>query len=189
MHRITGVRFGILALSAAAIAACGPGAATTAPTAPPVATQGPAPTSAPATQGAAGLELGLRMDAEYGDIVTGKDGLSLYVFEHDANGKSACNGDCAGTWPPLTVAAASDVTAGSGINGALGTITRDDGSLQVTIAGHPVYYYAGDTAAGDTNGEGLFDLWYLVSPAGGMVEESGGSETPGASTCSGPTCY
>jgi predicted lipoprotein with Yx(FWY)xxD motif len=86
----------------------------------------------------------------------------------------------------LTVASASDVAAGSGVTGALGTITRDDGTLQVTLSGVPLYYYAGDKAAGDTTGQGLFSKWYLVSPAGTANETPPGAA---ASTCSGPTCY
>jgi predicted lipoprotein with Yx(FWY)xxD motif len=113
------------------------------------------------------------------------------VFTKDTTpGSSACNGDCAGSWPPLTVAAAGDVTAGAGVTGTLGTITRTDGTLQVTLGGKPLYYFAGDAAAGDTKGQGLNNVWYLASPAGEPAgADGGGAASPGSSTCTGPTCY
>lgn len=179
---------------AAVVAACSnPGATAGPPTAAPAtaavtsapATSGPA-TAAPTTA-AAGLTIEARQDATLGAFVTGKDGMTLYVFTADSGGKSACNGDCAAAWPPLTVAAASDVAAGSGVTGTLGTITRDDGKLQVTLGGLPLYYYSGDKVAGDTTGQGLFEKWYLVSPAGTANETPPG--TAAATTCTGPTCY
>ena len=138
------------------------------------------------------LKLEVRTDPQLGAVVTGKDGLSLYVFTKDTTaGSSACNGDCAATWPPLTVAAASDATAGTGVSGALATITRADGSLQVTLGGKPLYYFKGDAAAGDTNGQGLNGVWYLASPTGDPrgCDDRPGAASPGASTCTGPTCY
>ena len=182
-------RTGALALVAVAMifAACAaPGGATN----PPI-TTAPA-TSAPGTTApAAGLKLEVRTDPQLGAVVTGKDGMSLYVFTKDTTpGSSACNGDCAGSWPPLTVAAAADATAGTGVTGALGTITRTDGTLQVTLGGRPLYYFAKDTAAGDTKGQGLNSVWYLAGPTGEPVMGGGaGAATPGASKCTGPTCY
>ena len=178
MHRTRGL--GTLALFAASIviAACAaPGAGSSNP---PVATNPPAST-------AAGVALAVRTDAQYGAVVTGAGGMSLYVFANDSAGKSACSGDCAGTWPPLTVANASAVVPGSGVTGTLGTISRDDGTLQVTLGGSPVY-------AGDTKGQGLFNKWYLASPAGtptsGAAASLAAGETPAASKCtSGPKCY
>ena len=171
---------------AALFAACAAPGATTAPITAAPATSAPG-TTAPAT----GLVLALRTDADHGAVVTGKDGLSLYVFTKDTTpGQSACNGDCAGNWPPLTVAAAGDVTAGSGVTGTLGTITRTDGKLQVTLGGAPLYYFAADAAAGDTKGQGLNDVWYLADPAGKPAgDDDAGAASPGSSACSGPTCY
>lgn len=181
-------RTGALALVAVAtiFAACAaPGGATNAPI-----TAAPA-TSAPGTVApAAGLKLEVRTDPENGAVVTGKDGMSLYVFTKDTTaGSSACNGDCAGSWPPLTVAAASDVTAGTGVTGALGTITRTDGTLQVTLGGKPLYYFAGDAAAGDIKGQKLNDVWFLSTPTGAPADDDSGAASPGASKCTGPTCY
>ena len=181
---------GALAAFAIVVAACSsPGAATTAPTTAAAATTapattGPAATTAPMTA----LELALRMDAKFGDVVTGKDGLSLYVFTKDSGGKSACEApDCASNWPALTVSDASAVKAGSGVTGAVGTITRTDGSLQVTLGGTPLYYFAGDSAAGQTNGQAIGGFWYVASPGGTPVKAAAGG--PGNTPCSGKSCY
>lgn len=166
------------------------GGATTGPT---QAVSAPPASSAtsPAASMAAGITLAVAKDAELGDHVTGKEGMSLYVFEKDSNGTSACVDACAANWPPLTVASAADVTAGTGVTGELGTITRPDGTTQVTLDGKPLYYFANDKAAGDTNGQGLNGFWYLVSPAGEAVgeEDDDMSPAPGGSTCGGRYCY
>jgi len=191
----TSRRLAMFAASAALLAACaGGGAATTAPvTAAPV-TQAPptaAPvTQAPPTQAPAGLVLALATNASLGQYVTGKDGLALYVFEPDSGGTSACSGTCAENWPPLTATMLDDVSAGAGITGALGTITRDDGSLQITLAGRPLYYFKGDAAAGDVNGQGINGVWFLAGPDGSSLGMATVAPTPEASkACSGPRCY
>lgn len=189
-------RTGALALVAVAaiFAACAaPGGGTNAPitAAPPTSvpvTTAPA-TDGPAATAAAAVKLEIRSDPEYGAVVTGKDGMSLYVFLKDTVGKSACNGDCAGSWPALTVAAASDVLPGTGVGGGLGTIARDDGTLQVTLGGAPLYYFSGDAAAGDTKGQELNNVWYLATPSGAPANGDQVEATPGSSKCTGPTCY
>ena len=104
-----------------------------------------------------------------GTILVDQDGKTLYLFEADSKNKSNCSGGCLNLWPP--VMANGTATAGSGVTaGMIGTAT---GSSQVTYAGHPLYWFSGDTAAGDTNGEGLTDFggaWYAISPAGKAVE-------------------
>ena len=87
-------------------------------------------------------------------LVDGASGMTLYVFASDVanSGKSACNSGCATTWPPLTVASGITPSAGAGASGKLGTITRDDGTTQVTYNGLPLHHYSGDSAPGDTNG-------------------------------------
>jgi len=103
-----------------------------------------------------------------GTILVDQDGKTLYLFEADSMNKSNCSGGCLTLWPP--VMANGKATAGSGVSaGMVGTAT---GPSQVTYAGHPLYWFSGDTAAGDTNGEGLTDFggaWYAVSPAGKAV--------------------
>jgi predicted lipoprotein with Yx(FWY)xxD motif len=90
-------------------------------------------------------------------------GFSLYLFANDTagSGTSACAGGCAGAWPPLTVDGTP--TAGEGVTGELGTITRDDGSTQVTYNGLPLYFFANDAAPGETNGASIPN-WSLAQP-------------------------
>ncbi len=101
-----------------------------------------------------------------GDILVDQDGNTLYLFLPDAQGPSVCNDGCAAAWPPLL----SGPVAGDGVDaGLLGTATRADGSEQVTYNGWPLYYYADDAAAGDTNGQGVNDVWYVVSAGGDAI--------------------
>lgn len=118
-------------------------------------------------------------DNPAGRIVVDGAGRSLYLFTRDTqgSGKSVCQGDCAASWPPLLAGAAAPAAAGDGITGTLGTATRDDGSLQVTLGGWPLYYFAGDAAAGDANGQGVNDAWWLVAPDGTPIN---GPDVPDA---------
>jgi predicted lipoprotein with Yx(FWY)xxD motif len=98
-------------------------------------------------------------------LVAGSNGMTVYTFASDTagSGKSACSGGCLTRWPAVTVAAGATPTAGNGVSGTLATITRaDNGSLQVTYNGLPLYFYAGDKAPGDTNGS--YTNWNLVKP-------------------------
>jgi predicted lipoprotein with Yx(FWY)xxD motif len=98
---------------------------------------------------------------ELGTILTTFDGFTVYTFDNDSGGTSSCTGDCASTWPPLP--ASGEPTAGEGVSGAMGTIQRDDGSMQVTYDGQPLYMYASDAAPGDTNGDGVGGIWHVVT--------------------------
>lgn len=98
-------------------------------------------------------------------LVASSNGMTVYTFTKDTagSGQSACTGACLAKWPALTLPSGSSPTAGTGVTGQLGTITRsDDGSLQVTYNGLPLYFYAGDSAPGDTNGS--YPNWNLVKP-------------------------
>jgi predicted lipoprotein with Yx(FWY)xxD motif len=98
-------------------------------------------------------------------LVAGENGMTLYIFTEDTvdSGTSACTGECLAAWPALTVAAGETPTAGEGISGELGTITRpDNGTLQVTYNGLPLYFFVNDSAPGDTNG--IYDKWEVVAP-------------------------
>lgn len=101
-------------------------------------------------------------DPKLGNILTNAQGFTLYVYSKDSNGTSACTGACAGIWPPLT--ASGTPTAGSGVTGTLGTITRADGSTQVTYNGKPLYTYVKDTSPGDTTGQGVAGAWSVATP-------------------------
>ena len=96
-----------------------------------------------------------------GDALAGAGGMTLYVFKNDTDGSSTCTGDCAGTWPPF-LGDGSQVNAGDGVSGTFGTTTRDDGSMQVTHGGQPLYYYSGDQAAGDSKGDGIGGVWSIA---------------------------
>jgi predicted lipoprotein with Yx(FWY)xxD motif len=113
---------------------------------------------------------------DFGSILVDGEGMSLYLFMADTqdSGTSTCGDDdgCATEWPPL-ISQGSPV-AGEGVDATLlSTITRDDGSLQVTYNGWPLYFFAEDTAPGDTNGQGIDEfggLWFLVSPTGEAIQ-------------------
>ncbi|MGO8870367.1 MAG: hypothetical protein ACLQPH_03020 [Acidimicrobiales bacterium] len=99
-----------------------------------------------------------------GAILVNHDGMTLYRYTPDGTGKSVCTGDCASTWPPLTVAAGTvHVATGAGVTStALGTIVRPGGELQVTYRGMPLYTYVGDTGQGTASGQGLGGTWFVV---------------------------
>jgi predicted lipoprotein with Yx(FWY)xxD motif len=115
------------------------------------------------------LILGTNVDANYGSYLSAYNGMSLYTYSPDMAlmGKpdaSACTGSCATTWSPYTVASASDINVSAATSGTVGTITRADGTLQVTYNSMPLYFYSGDKATGDVTGEGLGGVWYLAKP-------------------------
>lgn len=101
-----------------------------------------------------------------GAFLTDQNGRTLYFFEDDSATASACTGTCAATWPPLTTTGGHAAVNGVATGSELGTIVRPDGTLQVTYAGHPLYYFAGDTAPGQTNGEGVMGKWFELAPSG-----------------------
>jgi len=162
-------RLTLLAGLVLAAAACTP-TGTTAPTTAALPTQ--AATQAPATQppasepAAAGATVNAQAVGDAGTIlVDGATGMTLYNFTMDVkdSGKSVCTGGCLETWPALTVAAGETPTGGSGVTGTLGTITREDnGELQVTYKGLPLYFFKNDQAPGDLNG--VYENWVTVAP-------------------------
>jgi predicted lipoprotein with Yx(FWY)xxD motif len=131
------------------------------PSTAPVATSTPAPSAA-----ASGATVNATAVGSIGTVlVAGSNGMTVYTFAKDVKGSgaSACTGACITTWPALTVPAGTTLTAGSGVTGKLGTITRsDDGRLQVTYNGLPLYFFSGDHAAGDANG--VYTSWSAVKP-------------------------
>ena len=110
---------------------------------------------------------------DHGSILTDGNGMALYVFMNDTqnSGTSACSDTtCTSQWTPLE--SQGSPAAGDGVDASkLGTITRDDGTMQVTYNGWPLYLYTGDSAAGDTNGQGMNSMWYLVSPDGTAIQQ------------------
>jgi predicted lipoprotein with Yx(FWY)xxD motif len=107
-----------------------------------------------------------------GTFLVDAKGRALYLWDADHGTMSTCSGACAQAWPPLTTAGTPK--AGAKVKASLlGTTTRSDGSREVTYAGHPLYYYAGDSAAGQTSGQGSDSFgspWWVVSPAGKAIQ-------------------
>jgi predicted lipoprotein with Yx(FWY)xxD motif len=149
-----------LAAACSGAATYTPTAAVAGATAAPVATPAPV-TGTPAPAGATVMSKSLGSQTI---LVAGSNGMTVYTFTKDtAGGPSTCSGGCLTKWPALTIAAGAAPTGGDGVTGKLGTITRpDDGTLQVTYNGLPLYFYQGDSAPGDTNGS--YTNWNLVKP-------------------------
>ncbi len=99
--------------------------------------------------------------------ITDDDGMTMYIFERDerGSGESACYGSCAEDWPP--------VPAGNAGGPDFGSIMRVDGVKQLTYEGWPVYYFSGDRVAGDMNGDGLGDVWHVLTQGSAGGERSG----------------
>ncbi len=160
LRRLTAALFAI-ALLAAACGSDDDGSSTAADDAP-AAEDAPAPADEPAAS--ADVELA---ETSLGTVLV-SGGMTLYGFTPDAQGPSVCNDDCAEAWPALVVDGAPSV--GDGLDASLfGTAERADGSLQATIDGWPLYFFAGDTAVGDTNGQGVNEVWWVVDASGALV--------------------
>jgi predicted lipoprotein with Yx(FWY)xxD motif len=141
---------------------------------------GSASTTTQAGQKAGGGQAVQTGDTEYGDVLVDAHGKTLYVFDADSPGKSTCTGSCLQYWPVAeasgTVSHSSDVTA------KLSTITRDDGTTQLTVNGWPAYTYAADSGPGKATGQGTNlsgGLWWVVSPSGSKITTTDDSETGG----------
>ena len=159
-----------LAALALAVSACGSSSSSSSATSTPAAGASSPAASAPASSASANTVLSTTINGT--QVLTNSKGLTLYWFVPDTSTKSNCNGSCATYWPPVT----GPVTAGSGVTGTPGTITRSDGSTQATYDGHPLYTYVGDTAPGQAKGNGLNlsgGVWHEMTVSGA---------TPAAST-------
>lgn len=132
---------------------------------------------------------GVKVSTTKGDgglYLIGAGGRALYLWVADHNDSSSCAGACAKAWPPLLTKGAP-TAAGSVKASDLGTITRSDGSKQVTYNGHPLYYFVGDTGSGTWHGEGSNSFgakWWLVAPTGTAIEASTKAASGGASSSS-----
>ena len=165
-------------LLAILVAACSSGGGTAAPSVAPVsdapaseppAAEAPA-SEAPASAAAGGAVTVMVAESDFGPILVDAEGKTLYMFKPDTAGESTCYEDCEAAWPPLVVT--GDITVGEGLDAAtFTTVARTDGSTQVKAGAWPLYYFANDAAAGDVNGQGQGDVWYVVSPAGEPIEE------------------
>jgi len=157
---------GGLAAVAVLLAACG-GSSSSSPSQP---ASSPPSSSSPATGAATGASVSLS-STPLGQVLVNPQGFTLYLFQADTAAKSACSGACAAVWPPA--AATGTPVAGPGLTASLlTTLTRADGTKQLEYNGHPLYTYAGDSAAGQTTGEGNTSFgagWFALDAAGGKV--------------------
>jgi predicted lipoprotein with Yx(FWY)xxD motif len=165
----------ILALAfAVVLAACGSSGSKTSSTA--TTTGSSAATTTAAASGVA-INGG---QTSLGTVLVNSDGRTLYHFNKDTATTIACTGQCASTWPPVTVPAGEKPQAGSGVTATLTVVMRPDGTQQVAANGQPLYMYAGDSKTGDTHGQGIGGFWFALM-------SNGSSTTAAAPTTKAPT--
>ena len=127
--------------------------------------------SSSAAAGGSGSTVITTVSSSAGTFLANGSGHAVYLWTKDSSGMSACSGACAGAWPPVTTT--GTVTASGGAKSSdLGTITRSDGTKQVTYDGHPLYLFSGDSGSGMASGQGNDGFgakWWLVSPSGSDV--------------------
>jgi len=165
-----------LALTVSACASSGSSANTAGNT--PAAAASSSSAAAPASSAAASGSTVSQRTIGGEQVLTNAQGMTLYWFAPDTSTTSKCTGSCATYWPPVK----GPVTAGSGVTGTLGTITRSDGTTQASYDGHPLYTYAADTAPGQNKGNGLNvsgGLWYEMTVSGATPGASAKASTSG----------
>jgi predicted lipoprotein with Yx(FWY)xxD motif len=132
----------------------------------------PASSNSGATPAATDVVLNMATDAKLGKILVDGKGMTLYMYTKDTADKSNCADSCLKSWPPFLTK--SNAKAGDGVDAKLiGTATLADGTKIVTYNHMPLYYWAKDTKSGDTTGQGVGSVWYVVSPDGKSVGQSG----------------
>ena len=143
------------------IGACSSGSSSS-----PSAAASTAPSASAAAAGSGeAYTINVATSANVGKFLTGEDGKTLYVYSQDtAPNTSACVDACATNWPPFALDTGETAVAGAGVTGTIATFKRPDGSMQVSYNGKPVYYFAKDTKAGDTNGQGIGGKWTVAAP-------------------------
>jgi predicted lipoprotein with Yx(FWY)xxD motif len=152
--------------AAATVAACSSAASSTA--------AAPASSSSTGAGASAGGTVITTAKSSAGTVLTNGSGKAVYLWAKDTGDMSNCNGACAGAWPPVTTTGTA-TAAGGATASDIGTITRSDGTKQVTYDGHPLYYFAGDSGAGMASGQGSDGFgakWWLVAPTGSDVTAS-----------------
>jgi predicted lipoprotein with Yx(FWY)xxD motif len=173
--RTTSILSTVLAVGAVLLAGCGSDDGNAGAAGSSSSGSSSAPSSSSSSSGAAVLATA---DTDLGTIVVDGTGMTVYVFDKDTpgSGASACTGGCLQAWPPVLTDSATPTV--DGVPGKVGTITRDDGTMQVTLAGSPLYLWAGDKAPGDTAGQGVQGAWWVVTPDGTKVTETAAPAAP-----------
>ena len=129
-----------------------------------------APASEAPSAGAAVTELAVA-DSALGQIITDGAGMVLYGFTPDEAGTPTCYDQCAAAWPAVVGGDTTGITVGAGMDATkLSTVERTDGIRQLKYGTWPLYYFANDAAAGDTNGQGLNEVWYVIAPNGDLIK-------------------
>jgi predicted lipoprotein with Yx(FWY)xxD motif len=111
-------------------------------------------------------------------LAAGPKKLTVYLFEADKGDASTCSGACASAWPPVRTEG-NPAVSGAVESGKLGTITRSDGTKQVTYDGHPLYFFERDKDSGDAYGQGVDAFgaeWYVLSPSGKKIDADKGDD-------------
>ena len=173
--------------AAVVVAACSSGATSSAaaPAASPAGASSPSAAASSPSAGASssGGTVITTAKSSAGTFLTSGSGRAVYLWVKDTSDMSNCNGACAGAWPPVTTTGTA--TASGGANASdIGTITRSDGTKQVTYDGHPLYYFSGDSGPGTASGQGSDGFgakWWLVAPSGSDVTAAVTSFTAGSS--------
>jgi predicted lipoprotein with Yx(FWY)xxD motif len=169
------------ALSAAVVvAACSSGASSSA-AAPAASPAGGSSSSAGASSSGGTVITTAKSSA--GTVLANSSGRAVYLWVKDTGDMSNCNGACAGAWPPVTTTGTATASGGATAS-EIGTITRSDGTKQVTYDGHPLYYFSGDSGPGTASGQGSDAFgakWWLVTPTGSDVTAGVNSFTAGSS--------
>ena len=179
-RRLTLASLATIALIAAACSSSGGATPSPTATAAPPSVAASAPATSPSasaeespsasSSGSASEDYPLKVaTVSAGQTLTGENGMTLYIFKADTkdSGKSVCNGDCATNWPPYTLDPDETLKPTSDASGTITMITRDDGSKQVAYNGWPLYYFKGDKAAGDANGQNINafgGIWLIATP-------------------------
>jgi predicted lipoprotein with Yx(FWY)xxD motif len=153
------------AIGAMALLAAACGGTTSTATASP-ATASPSPSAA-----ATAATIAVATNSKLGQILVDGKGMTVYLFVADTGTASTCYTSCAQLWPPVLTTGAPQAGAGAQMS-ILGTTTRTDGTIEVTYAGHPLYYFLQDKQAGDTTGQGVNGfggLWWVMGPSGAAM--------------------
>ena len=153
----------IAILAAAALVACGSSTTSSSSSAPASSSSSSASSSSALTPTAATVAISTASVSGVGTVLVDANGHTLYRFTPEASGTISCTGACTSNWPPAVLPAGETVAAGAGLTGRFATIARPDGSTQITYNSWPLYAFAGDTAAGQANGQGRLGKWFAVT--------------------------
>jgi predicted lipoprotein with Yx(FWY)xxD motif len=177
---LVGVAVLLAACSSSSSSSSAAAAPATTPAATSSASASAAPTSAPTSAAsgttasgttASGTTLALKTETGKAGIwLTNSAGRALYIYTKDKGTTSECYGACATAWPPLTATGKVTISGKFVASKDLGLTTRTGGVKQVTYGGHPLYYFSGDKGPGQTNGEGVEGVWFLLGPVANVMK-------------------